>query len=169
MHKEGVRETLELAVERTCAEHPNFQGVYVFGSFVTEKADPGDLDLIPVLGVYEGDWGLQPVGEDVPEHDPDYYAYADVEMFFAEHFRDHLHDYDALLRTHRQRNALIHIERILALDDQERVLEDMMNYEGFGLRLENFLGHDEAVGHLSIVHERLDRFKERLLQPSEEF
>src|SRR3989344_8583160 len=108
MDKIKVKETLEIAVRNTCEKYTNFQGVYIFGSFATEKENPNDLDLIPVLKEYDDSWNLMPSGEDEPIYSDEYYKYKEIENFFASHFALPK-GYEVILKAKFKRNALIHI------------------------------------------------------------
>ena len=149
MDKIKVKETLEIAVRTTCEKYINFQGVYIFGSFVTEKENPNDLDLIPVLKEYDDSWNLMPIHEEEPIYSDEYYKYKEIENFFASHFALPK-EYEAILKTNLKRMALIHIERIIALDVPHMLVDYMKFYK---LKPEQFIGNPEAAKILKALYE----------------
>ena len=139
MDKSKVREELETAVKNTHEKYDNFQGVCVFGSFVTDKENPTDLDLVPVLREYGGNWDFSPVSESGYEDEhPDYKLWEEIEAFFASHFS--AESYEAVFKTSRK-TGLIHLESLVALDNPALLKSEL---ERYGAKPENFIGTEEA-------------------------
>lgn len=141
MDKTKMRETLEHAVRETHKRYPNFQGVIPFGSFFTDKENPTDIDLIPVLKKYCGDWRFRPVWEDMPEFDEDYYVYEDVESYFASYFADFAEGYNVIVKKGKT-NGLIHIESLVALDNIPLLKMYVILYSA---KPKEFIGTEEAA------------------------
>jgi hypothetical protein len=140
MNKFQVQEQLETAVRNTHAKYEVFQGVVVFGSFPTDKPDPTDLDLVPVMREYGGNWDFSPVSEGDPEDDhPDYRLWEEIEAFFASHFS--AQGYDAVIKTSRKK-GLIHMESLVALDDPSLLKSELERYSA---KPEDFVGTEEAA------------------------
>src|SRR3989344_3137577 len=97
MEKQAVREMLERAVADTHAHYENFHGIVLFGSFVTPKPNPGDIDIIPVLGSYDGSWNFQQY--ELGDFDTDYYTYLQMEAHFGRHFTHLSPAYGCLFKT----------------------------------------------------------------------
>lgn len=141
MDKDKVNKTLRLAVSETNRKYPLFQGVVIFGSFVTEKPDPSDVDLISVLETYGGSWTFET--DDEGEYDDDYYEfYKPMEEFFGAFFLDLARGCDAIIKTAQKRKALLHIESLVALDDPPKFRERLQIYPA---KPENFVGIEKAA------------------------
>ncbi len=149
MDKVKVKEELEVAVRNTCEKFINFQGVYIFGSFVQKKKKANDLDLIPVLKEYDDSWNFMPLSEGEPWYSDEYYKYQEIETFLVSHFTLPK-EYESMLKTSLERNALIHIERIMALD-VPHMLVDYMNF--YKLKPEHFIGNPEAAKVLKHIYD----------------
>ena len=143
MNKDEIKATLERAVEETHRKYDNFQGVCIFGTFITDKADPTDVDIIPVLREYGGDWFFEPASDDdlVDDH-PDYDKWVKVCEYFLSHF-SHISKGNEQIRTGcLVRNALIHDGAgIVALDDLAQLKEHLSYYK---IDPEKFIGTREA-------------------------
>lgn len=150
MNKEKLRETLELAVKETHKKYPNFQGVIPFGSFAREEENPADIDLIPVLKKYGGDWRFRPVSEGESEFDEDYYAYRDVQTYFASYFADFAKGYNVIVKTGKI-NGLIHIESLVALDNLPLLKRYVILYAA---KPKEFIGTEEAARIIADFCER---------------
>ena len=83
MDKDKIRATLESAVNTTHEKYEFFQGILIYGSFVTDKEDPGDVDIIPVLTTYDDNWDFSSWAEDIEWHGDDYYRYREMEEYFV--------------------------------------------------------------------------------------
>lgn len=73
MDKHKTRLILEEAVKKTNLKFPTFQGVVIFGSFLTNE-NPSDLDILLVMERYNSELDLQPRdSEGEPcDDEPDY-------------------------------------------------------------------------------------------------
>ena len=143
MNKDEIKATLERAVEETHRKYDNFQGVCIFGTFITDKADPTDVDIIPVLRIYGGDWYFKPEWEeDIVDDHPDYHKWLEVCEYFLSYFV-HLPKGDEEIRSGSiVRNALIHDGAgIVALDDLPQ-LKQHLSYHNIDSK--NFIGTEEA-------------------------
>src|SRR3989344_1952869 len=158
MEKDEVKKTLEVAVQNTHLKFPVFQGVVIFGSFVTSKQNPSDLDLVPVLQTYDDDWAFAPFSEGEPEWGEEYYSYKEIEKFFCSHFSElaRAYGYQAIMRTMQNDNehkkALIHIESLVALDDLKQ-LKERLDY--YSAKPENFIGTELAAQTMLRYYGRL--------------
>lgn len=143
MNKESYRSFLEIAVENTHQKFPNFLGVVIFGSFVTDKPEPNDLDIVPVMQKYDGNWDFSPVSEDDTHDDhPDYYEFTDSEDYFLSHFPIIFTRKEILSKgLNRIKQRGLHYERLVALNDPER-LKKWIDY--YHADPKNFVGQEES-------------------------
>lgn len=144
MNREVYRPLLETAVENTSRIFPNFKGVVIFGSFVTDKPVPNDLDIIPVFQIYEGNWDFSPVSEgDFCDDHPDYFEFCDTEKYFLSHFPI-IFTQEEILRQclckNKQRG--VHYESVVALNDPERLKHEVV--EHYHADPNNFVGQEQA-------------------------
>ena len=144
MDKEKVRTTLEKAIRRTCQKYADFQGVLLYGSFVTAKLNPSDIDLIPVLGTCEDNWDLSSSCEDCSDHGIDYYKYREIEKYLGRQFSPLPDGFDTVFKTDPRYKGLIHISAepgIIALDNTHLILGRL---EGWNVDFADFIGKEEA-------------------------
>lgn len=130
MNKIKIRKQLEIAARLTNAKNKRFQGVYIYGSFATDKPDPNDVDLIPVFDTYRAN--------------RDFSAICKMERCFESHFPElpkeqWIHRRDGVVNK-----RIIHIGRgLLAyLSNREHLGSKLSN---FRIQPENFIGTDEAA------------------------
>ena len=140
MDKEKIKESIVIAAKNTHRKYRNFQGVIIFGSFLTEKENPSDIDLIPVLEKYDGSWHFHWISETGHEYDNDYYEYKKIENKFCSYFKDFSKGYDTVLKT-AEKNGLIHIESLVTLDDLVMLKKELCRY---GAIPKNFIGNEKA-------------------------
>ncbi len=141
MDRNEYRLLLERAVENTHEKFPNFLGAVIFGSFVTDKPEPNDLDMIPVMQKYDGNWDFSPVSEDDSHDDhSDYYEFTNSEDYFLSHFPIIFTKEEILSRgIHRNKQKGLHYERLIALNDPVRLKKWLDHYSA---NPENFVGDE---------------------------
>jgi len=138
--KSRLAETLEIAVANTTKKYTNFQGVDVFGSFDDpKKIDPRDIDLVPVLEEYEGDWKFWT--DDEGDHELAYDAYEVMEKFFGSHFTKFVEGTRGLFKSQRKPYGLLHIESLVAFDNPAKLKERLDHYKA---KPKDFIGTEEA-------------------------
>lgn len=138
MNREVIRPILEKAVAETHKSFPDFLGVVVFGSFVSNKPEPNDLDVIPVMKEYQGNWDFSSVCEDdSPDQDPDYCQWKEVEKVFLSYF-PLLTNQKPNLRFGRERG--VHYESLVVLNNPDFLREELQRYHA---KPENFVGDEE--------------------------
>ena len=132
MDKDLVDRLLDHAIASTHRQYFPFQGVVLFGSFLV-KDDPDDVDIIPVLLTYDSSWDFKSPWEEEPVDDSAaYHEYLKIESFFANFFKN-VPGYEVAVKTLRNRNGLLHIETLMALDDLklvQRVMEEKETHYG---------------------------------------
>lgn len=142
MDKKKTRLVLEKAVKETNLKFPTFQGVIIFGSFVKSES-PRDLDIIPVMERYNGEWNLQPVdSEGEPcDDEPDYQMWLKLEDYFLFHF-PLLSEGNKIKGKHMKgKERGVHYEHLVSLDNPPAVREVLVSYRA---RAENFVGTQAA-------------------------
>lgn len=142
MDRNKARLILEEAVKNTNLRFPTFQGVVIFGSFLTSE-DPADLDVIPVMERYNGEWNLQPIdSEGEPcDDEPDYQMWLRLEDYFLSHFP--LLPERTKIKGQRMKGKErgIHYEHLVSLENPLALREVFANYNA---RPENFVGTQTA-------------------------
>ena len=143
MDRKIYRPLLETAVTNTNLRFPNFQGVVIFGSFVTDKPEPSDIDIIPVMQKYDGNWDFSPVSEcDSHDDHPDYYEFTDSENYFLSHFPVIFTKEEILCKSmNKAKRRGIHCERLIAFNDLSQLRRSIPCYFA---NPENFVGREQA-------------------------
>lgn len=142
MDKNKTRLILEEAVRKTNLRFPTFQGVIIFGSFITSE-NPRDLDILPVMERYKGEWNLQSVdSEGEPcDDEPDYQMWLELEDYFLSHFPLLPEDSKIKGNYMKGKERGVHYEHLISLSAPLAVGEVLANYNA---RPENFVGNQAA-------------------------
>lgn len=151
MDKHKTRLVLEEAVKKTNLRFPTFQGVVIFGSFVTSE-NPQDLDIIPVMKRYNGEWNLQPVdSEGEPcDDEPDYQMWLELEDYFLSHFPLLPEGTKIKGNYIKGKERGVHYEQLVSLEHPLAVREVLVNYHA---KPENFVGIQAAGRRLMEICE----------------
>lgn len=146
MDKISTKRRLEEAVRNTNLKFPTFQGVVIFGSFL-RKENPQDLDIIPVMERYNGEWNLQPIdseGEPCTD-EPDYEMWLKLETYFLSHFPLLPEGTPIKGKYLIGKERGIHYEHLIVLDRPEGSRETLNEYDA---RPENFVGSETTRSRL---------------------